>query len=140
MTWTRLDYEPKDPFVPRAAAKKQSGEMQAMNALGPLAKLAAAFVGKQPEDQLHPRGFLGIELAEAPGELKVAGVLADSPASRGGLEGRRPPGEGRATRRSRTLKAARAAVAEVRPGDKVALALLRDGKTIDLTLTAGEGF
>ena len=30
-------------------------------------------------------------------------------------------------------------VAEVQPGDKVALALLREGKTIDLTLTAGEG-
>jgi S1-C subfamily serine protease len=39
-----------------------------------------------------------------------------------------------------TLKAARAAVAEVRPGDKVALSLIRDGKTIERTLTAGEGF
>ena len=35
-----------------------------MNALGPLAKFAAALIGKQPEEQLHPRGFLGIELAE----------------------------------------------------------------------------
>jgi serine protease Do len=139
MTWTRLDFEPKDPFVPRAAAKKQSGEMQAMNALGPLAKLAAMVVGKQPEDQLHPRGFLGIELAEAPGELKVAGILADSPASGSELKvGDRLAKVG--DKAVATLKAARAAVAEVRPGDKVALALVRDGKTIDLTLTAGEGF
>ena len=38
-----------------------------------------------------------------------------------------------------TLKAAREAVAEVRPGDEVPVVLIRDGKTLDLTLTAGEG-
>jgi hypothetical protein len=139
MTWTRLNYEPKDPIVPRAAARKQSGEMQAMNLLGPLAKLAAAFVGKQPEEQLHPRGFLGIELSEVRGELKVSGVLADSPASEAVLKaGDRLVKVG--DKAVDTLKAALAAVAEVKPGDKVALALLRDGKTIDVTLTAGEGF
>ena len=139
MTWTRLDYEPRDPFVPRAAGRKPSGEMQAMNALGPLAKLAAAFVGKQPEDLLHPRGFLGIELAEAAGELKVSGILGDSPAS--GSDAK--PGDRLAKVGGKTvdtLKAARLAVAEVRPGDKVTLGLLRDGRAIDLTLTAGEGF
>jgi serine protease Do len=140
MTWTRLDFEPKDPVVPRAAFKKkqQSGEMQAMNALGPIAKLAAALVGKQPEEQLHPRGFLGIELIEASDELKIAGILADSPALEAALKvgdrlvkvGEKPVA---------TLKDARAAVAEVRPGEKVALSLLRDGRTIDVTLTAGEG-
>ena len=139
MNWTRLDYEPQDPFVPRAAARKQSGEMQAMNALGPLAKLAAAFVGKQPEEQLHPRGFLGIELSESPGEVVISGLLADSPAASADLKrgdrlvkvGGKPVD---------SLKAARLAVAEVRPGDKVALGLLRDARTIELTLTAGEGF
>jgi serine protease Do len=139
MTWTRLNFEPKDPVVPRASLKKQSSELQAMNALGPLAKLAAAFLGKQPEDQLHPRGFLGIELAEQSGGLKVSGVLADSPASGASLKvGDRLVKVG--DKSVSTLKAARAAVAEVRPGDKVALAMLRDGRTIDVTLTAGEGF
>jgi PDZ domain/Aspartyl protease len=139
MVWTRLDFEPKDPFVPRAAVRKQSGEMQAMSALGPLAKLAAAFVGKQPEELLHPRGFLGIELVEAQGELKVSGLLADSPASGADLKaGDRLVKVG--DKPVDTLKAARLAVAEVRPGDKVALGLMRDGRAIDLTLTAGEGF
>lgn len=139
MTWTRLNYEPKDPFVPRGAMKKQSGEMQAMNALGPIAKLAAALIGKQPEEQLHPRGFLGIELAEAPGGLKISGVLADSPASGAALKAgdRLVKVNDKAVD---TLKAALAAVAEVRPGDQVALGLLREGKAIDVTLTAGEGF
>ena len=138
MTWTRLDFEPQDPVIPRAA-RKPSGEMQAMNALGPLAKLAAVFIGKQPEEQLHPRGFLGIELAEEAGELKVAGVLTDSPASEACVK----PGDLLAKVRGKavdSLKAARLAVAEVRPGDQVTLSLLRDGQGVDLTLTAGEGF
>jgi serine protease Do len=139
MVWTRLNFEPKDPFVPRAAAKIQSAEMKAMNALGPIAKLAAAFVGKQPEDQLHPRGFLGIELNEAAGELKVAGILADSPAFEAALKvGDRVTKVG--NKPVKTLKAALDAVAEVRPGDKVALSVVRDGQTIERTLTAGEGF
>jgi S1-C subfamily serine protease len=40
----------------------------------------------------------------------------------------------------KTLIAALDAVAEVRPGDKVALSVVRDGQTIERTLTAGEGF
>jgi hypothetical protein len=141
MTWTRLDYEPKDLFVPRGAMRKkaQSGEMQAMNALGPIAKFAAVLVGKQPEEERHPRGFLGIELTENGDGLKVAGVLADSPASTKEIKAgdRLVKVKGQAVA---TLKAARLAVAEVRPGDEVAVEILRDGKTIELTLTAGEGF
>ena len=138
MTWTRLDFDPKDPVVPRAALRKASGEMQAMNALGPLAKLAAAFVGKQPEETLQPRGFLGVELAESGGEVKVSGLLADSPAASADVK----VGDvlakvnGRAVASTRD---ARKAVAEVRPGDKVALGLLREGRAIEATLTAGEG-
>ena len=141
MTWTRLDYNPKDPVIPRGALKKkqQPVEMQAMNALGPIAKFAAVLIGKQPEEQLTPRGFLGIELVEASGELKVATPLADSPAFEGGLKaGDRLVKVG--DKPIDTLKAARAAVAEVRPGDKISVSVIRDGKPVDLTLTAGEGF
>ncbi len=140
MTWTRLDHEPKDPAVPRAFAKAQPpAEMQAMNAIGPLAKFAAALVGKQPEDQLHPRGFLGVELAESPTGLRVAGVLADSPAAAAGVQVDDRLAKIRGKDVSQ-LKGARAAVAEVRPGDAVPLAVVRAGKALDLTLTAGEGF
>src|SRR5207302_1176120 len=39
MTWTRLDFEPEEPPVPRRAAGEKPGpEVQAMNLLGPLAK------------------------------------------------------------------------------------------------------
>lgn len=139
MTWTRLDYEPKDPFVPRAALKAaQPAEMRAMNALGPLAKAAALLVGKQPEEQLHPRGSLGIELKEEDGGLNVVGLLAESAAAKSGLR----VGDRLAKvrdREVRTLKEALAAVSEVRPGDAVPVAVVRDGRTIDLEVAAGEG-
>ena len=35
-----------------------------MNALGPLAKGLAFLMGKQPEEERYPRGFLGLEWAE----------------------------------------------------------------------------
>src|SRR5947209_1482551 len=122
MTWTRLDHEPREPVIPRAAVKKlqanQPAEVRAMNALGPIAKLAAALVGKQPEDELHPRGLLGIGLAEDAGRLRVSGLLADSPALAKGLK----EGDQLAKINGKevaTLKAALEAVAEVRPGDEV---------------------
>ena len=70
----------------QTSVRGPAGGVGAINLIGPLAKiLALATGGKQPEDQLHPRGFLGIELAEAAGELRAAGVLADSPAARAGV-------------------------------------------------------
>jgi hypothetical protein len=142
MTWTRLDYEPKDPVVPRKRpGDRPAPEMQAMNALGPLAKLAAVLIGKQPEEQRLPRGFLGLELSEgkAGAGPRVVRVLTGSPAAEAGVrEGDRLVAVG--DREVADLKAARAAVAEVRPGDRVRLWVRREGVADEsLTVTAGEG-
>ena len=139
MTWTRLDYEPKDPFVPRAAIRgAASPEMQAMNTLGPLAKFAAAIVGKQPADELRPRGFVGVELADDADGPRVAAVVADSPAQAAGIKAgdRLAKVGGRAVR---SPAEARAALAEVAPGDEVSLTVARDGGTVSITVHAGEG-
>ena len=57
-----------------------------MSVLGPLAKGLAFLMGKQPEEQRHPRGFLGLEWAEqlASGrkQVLVNGVLEGLPALR----------------------------------------------------------
>jgi hypothetical protein len=149
MTWTRLDSEPRDPPVPR----RKPGEdhrapagVQAMNALGPLAKGLAFLMGKQPEVQRHPRGFLGLEWSErveaGRAGVQVRRVLAGSPAEQAGLEAGdlilRIDGvaiEG--------LKAARIALADVRAGDTVRLAIRRGSgagaRERNLTLNAGEG-
>ena len=139
MTWTRLDYEPKEPFIPPNMRKAdQPAEMQAMDALGPLAKFAAMFIGKQPEDKLIPRGYLGLELAEADGGLKVARVFVGSPADRAGVRA----GDDLVRLLDQTpsgLAAALEAVAKVEPGGRVPISVRRGGQTLDLSLTAGEG-
>jgi len=135
MTWTRLDYEPKEPFIPRNANLTPLPEVQAMNAMGPMMKLMAVFVGKQPEDVLHPQGLLGIEVDE---HLKVVAVLPDSPASKAGVR----VGDVLVKIKDKDLSArsaAHEAIALIRPGDRVALSIDRAGQIIEMTLTASEG-
>ena len=143
MTWTRLDFEPPDMVEPGQRNPKTPPEVQAMGLLGGVAQLAAVFVGKQPEDLLIPRGFLGIELIEDGGFLRVAAVLPGSMAEAAGVE----PGE-RLTaidgRGVATLDDARRAVAEVEPGDLVRLKLASE-EDVDgaeprtIKINAGEG-
>jgi S1-C subfamily serine protease len=109
-----------------------------MNLLGPVAKGLAFLMGKQPEEQLHPRGFLGLELAETAGEVRVTRVLPDSPAARAGVMA----GDHLVRlldQNVTTLKALRAAASGVRAGDLVPIRVQRGPDALDLTLTAGEG-
>lgn len=140
MTWTRLDHDPKMPAFPfRKAGEGVPPEVAAMDLMGPMAKFAALLIGKQPEEQLHPRGLLGLELAPAEGGgARVAAVLEGSPAAKVGVRagdllvevlGRKVDG----------IEGAHRAVAEVKPGDRVAARVRRGSEDLDLTLTAGEG-
>jgi hypothetical protein len=151
MTWTRLDFTPREPPIPRTRDGEKAEAplgVRAMSALGPLAKGMAFLMGKQPEEQLHLRGFLGVEWsAPPPGRsaesgLRIQRVLGGSPAARAGLEagdevlrlnGRAVDG----------LKAARAALADVRRGDSVTF-LIRRGSGAGaserkMIVEAGEG-
>jgi serine protease Do len=149
MIWTRLDYEPRDPPVPDHRPGDEARaplQMQAMNALGPLAKGLAFLMGKQPEEERHPRGFLGLEWSEqaeaGQAHLRVVGVLKGSPAAEAGVQ----PGDRILRIKDRSIKEkaeARAALAEVRPGNAVPLVVRRgsgaDARELSLTLTAAEG-
>ncbi len=140
MTWTRLDFEPKDPFVPRMADDRQApAEVQMMEMLGPLMKLMSVFIGKQPEDILEPQGLLGLELTEDGETLKVAAVLPDSPAAKVGIEA----GDILVELHDQTveeLAEAHQAIAQIRPGDRVLVKLRRGSETLQRRLTAVEGF
>jgi hypothetical protein len=154
MTWTRLDFNPVDPPIPHRAEGGGPPELQAMNALGPLAKGLAFLMGKQAEEQLHPRGFLGLEWSEVkePGAskdqtkagvvLRIDRVLNDSPAARAGIHA----GDRLVRLRGKSVNgkaAALAALADIRPGQAVELTVRRgpDSQSRDVTLTinAGEG-
>jgi hypothetical protein len=149
MTWTRLDYVPPDPPIPaRGEGDRPPVEFQMMNALGPLAKGLAFLMGKQPEEERHPRGFLGVEWAEAGDSgtpaVRITRVVEGSPAAKADVR----PGDrllrvgGRPVE---NLKTARAALATVRAGEPVELTIRRgaakahDVRELTLTVTAGEG-
>jgi hypothetical protein len=149
MTWTRLDFNPVDPPIPHRPNGGGPPELQAMNALGPLAKGLAFLMGKQAEDQLHPRGFLGLKWSDVKGSganagssLRVDRVLAGSPADKAGIRA----GDRIVRLRGKSVNgrdAALAALADVRPGQAVELIVRRgpgpQAKDVALTITAGEG-
>jgi hypothetical protein len=149
MIWTRLDHDPRDPPAPDhkpGANGSAPAGVQAMSALGPLAKGLAFLMGKQPEEEHRPRGFLGLEwsehIASGQKQVLVENVLAGLPAAGGGvhlgdqivqINGHVING----------LKDARVALAKVHPGDRVSL-IVRHGSGAEtreqnLTVTAAEG-
>jgi hypothetical protein len=144
MTWTRLDFEPRDLPDPGRRGNNAPAEVQAMSLLGGVAKLAAVFVGKQPEDTKIPRGFLGLELAESEGGVTISSVLPGSAAEGAGI----PAGHRLVRVLGRDIESlddARKAVARVEPGDTVTVRLAPargDGNADvrELTLIAGKGF
>ena len=92
MIWTRLDHDPRDPPVPRLKPGEERGApagVQAMSALGPLAKGLAFLMGKQPEEQRKPQGFFGLEWSErvvsGKKQVSVQSVLEGLPAATGGV-------------------------------------------------------
>jgi hypothetical protein len=149
MTWTRLDYEPRDLPVPDhkpAELKDGPPEVQAMNALGPIAKGLAFLIGRQPEDEQRPRGFVGVEWSEERAgnrtQLRIRRVLPASAAARAGLE----PGDWVLRIKGRQIdgaKSARTALGEFLPGERIVLLVRRDSsagsRELSLELTAGEG-
>jgi hypothetical protein len=148
MTWTRLDHEPGEPFLPRSMRTKAGpaapAEVRAMQAMGPLMKFAAAFVGKQPPEKREPQGFLGLVLGTTAADgsadgVPITAVLAGSPAAQAGLAAgdRLVRLEGHDVRR---LAEAHEALAEVRPGAEVVVVVTRNGPRIEARLTAAGGF
>jgi Aspartyl protease/PDZ domain len=149
MTWTRLDHEPRDPPVPKQKPGENGGAplgIQAMSAIGTVAKGFAFLMGKQPEEKLAFRGFLGLEWSERDEsgrkQVEVQGVLKGSPAAHGGLEA----GDHILQINHRVikdLKSARAAVDEIRAGNAVPVVVRRGSgsntRELSLALTASGG-
>lgn len=137
MTWTRLDYEPKEPPVPGRSDRELPPELQMMNLLGPVAKFLGLFL-KQPEEQLHPRGFLGLEVNDRDGQVRVSTVLPGTAAAKAGLKaGDRLVQVGQ--QEISSFADAWKAMAEVKPGDRVTLTVRRGPGTMELIATAAEG-
>jgi len=158
MIWTRLNNDPPDPPVPPKADRGGPPlELQAMNALGPIAKGLALLMGRQPEERREPRGFLGVEWSESesqgshelpgsaapPRAVRIDRVLEGSPAAQAGLR----PGDRLIQIRGQTvggLASARSLWAETRVGDPLELVIEREEpgqepRRLTLSIIAGEG-
>ena len=129
MTWTRLDFDPPPPA--RIGAPGGSTGMPGLKILNPGVKKAGAV----PE----VRGFVGIELAEAQGKVRVQSVLAKSPAEKAGLKAGDEIRQVQGNAVKTGLEVHRQLVA-VTAGQTVRFTIVRDDKEQEINVTAGEGF
>jgi hypothetical protein len=132
MTWTPLAFDPPAP------AAIGSGAPAGMEVIGTAMKTLGSLLGKKPSPPPVPRGFLGLELADADGRVTVKAVLAGSPAAAGGVKAgdRLTHFQGAAVKtRGDVYKLA----AKHSSGEMVALTLERDGKPMVIEVKLGEG-
>ena len=144
MTWTRLDFDPKDPPVPRRAkGEKPPARVQAIE---------RARAARQVRRRDHRQAAGGDAPASAgssawswsrPGRRYGQGGPRACRLSRvgGGCEARRPAYPRRQSP-WKSLSSTRLAAAEIKPGESIKLVVGRgeDDNETSLTLTAGEGF
>ncbi|MCS6860604.1 MAG: PDZ domain-containing protein [Abditibacteriales bacterium] len=144
MTWTKLNYAPPPPLPLNALVGDQPiTPPKNLAAMEGLAKLATRLLPRSPEDPVVPRGFFGMELSDDRNSARVQAVLPQSPAAQGGL---------RAGDRITHITLPRAApqavrsvadvlrvTAHVAPDEVVHLTVVRDGKTVDVSVRAGKG-
>jgi hypothetical protein len=141
MTWTKLDFDPPLPR-PLAGGDAPAGASSAppeLQAVGGLMQLAGALLGRTTTDSIAARGFLGIELDEADGAVHVKRVLAGGPAEQAGVA----PGDRLREFLGKPVQSTGEVFklfSTVAPGDEVPMSVLRNGKTIDFSARAGEGF
>jgi serine protease DegQ len=125
------DFEPP-PLVP-IGAKGAGG----LDAIGPLMKMMAGFLGIKPNFATVPRGFIGIEFDDGDG-IVVKKVLAGSPADKAGFK----PGDKIETIKNASIDDARdlqRALSKAGVGTKLKVAVQRGDKTEDLTIELGRG-
>ncbi len=136
MTWTELDYEPKAPL----GLGMKSGGAGGLEFVGSIMKMLGALMGKKPETEVVPRGFLGLEMKGGEDDdAVVASVLPDRPAGKAGVKA----GDLVTAVGGRTVAGndgLRHLVKNIRAGATVKLRVTRNGETREISFKAGEGF
>jgi serine protease DegQ len=133
MGWTPLDFKPPQP-VGLGGQAAPGG----LDAMGAFMKLAGAFLGKKPEQEIVLRGFLGIGMEEKDRAVLVTAVLPHSPASKAGVKAgdRISKFQGKTVN---SLAAVQQAAGKLAPDETAKLEIERDGKTEVIRITAGRG-
>jgi membrane-associated protease RseP (regulator of RpoE activity) len=132
MRWTALNFKP-------AAPQGLDGKaMSGMEVIGGIMKLLGALLGKNPEQQVVLRGFLGIGLEDRENTVLVKTVLAGSPASSAGLQAgdRISRFQGKAVR---SMADVQRLASKLAPDEVATLTITRGHETQTLRIKAGKG-
>ena len=131
MTWTKLDFMPPAP----QPIGKDGG-------LDPLARLMKLLAWAMGDSKGIPapavRGFFGMDLEDKDNQVVVKSVLSKCPAAAAGLQA----GDVVLAVEKRDVQSRAELVrllATVTPGQIIRFQVVRDGKRMDVTVTAGEG-
>lgn len=135
LKWTPVDFKVTDPK--RVQVDKDGGQ-GGLEMIGTLMQMLSMFSGKKPDFTVHPRGFVGAELAAEKDELVVKSVLAGGPADKAGLK----PGDRIETAKGKTLRKPDdllEAVKKLPEGATLKLSVKRGDDTQDITVHLGRG-
>lgn len=134
LNWTALDFEP--PALRRLGGDK--ADQGGLEVIGTMMKYLALLSGMKPNFELKPRGFLGLELEEAKGQVLIKSVVKDGPADRAGLK------TGDHIELAKTadvdsIEDVLRAVRKLNEGDKVKLRVKRNGEEKEVVVELGKG-
>jgi hypothetical protein len=134
MLWTPLQTEPLAP-QPLKGAKGTDG---GMDTIVSIMRLVAGLAGIGPAPPPQPRGFFGFELDQGDKVVRVARVLADSPAAKAGLK----KGDRIVRVESSDVAAVNAVLEQAKkitPGKTLNITVERGKEKHELKITAGDG-
>lgn len=136
MIWTPLKAEPLAPMP--LGGGKGGGGSAGMEVMIGLVRLMTAFLGVGPAPPPQPRGFFGFELDEKEKQVRVARVLADSPAAKAGLK----KGDRILTVESDEVTAIKEVLqraSKITAGKTLNIIVEREKEKHELKITAGDG-
>jgi hypothetical protein len=137
MKWVELDFAPPPP-KPVMIKGKEKDAMAGLDSLGGMMKFIGALAGIKPGPPPVPRGFLGIELAEAGGKVTIKSVLKAGPAAKAGLKAGDRIEQVKDTKVGSFADVVRE-VASVAVGQAVRFHVVRGDEKLEITVKAGEG-
>jgi serine protease DegQ len=135
LLWTPLDYDP--PKI-KGLGNKVGGNDGGLAMIGDIMKFMAPLLGVKPNFELKPRGFMGLELEEKKGDVRVKSVLPGSPADRAGLKS----GDLIVATKKHdvdSIEDVLKAAAKLAEGEKLELKIKRHDTKMDVVIELGKG-
>lgn len=144
MKWTPLTaHVPEPPDIKTLTGGKPLNVPKSAREMEDLAKMASALLPKKAETRTELRGFLGLELSDWSGEVRVLRVLAGGPAEKAGVK----TGDtllsmsiaGESAQPVRNAAQALRVAEKTAPDASVTIKLKRGTQTVELTARASGG-